>query len=307
MSHPSQYAAIVEAAVRGEFHAAYARRVSDPNAPAAQVAALATRIEGNAPSIKLVEIGNVPIVRRWVGQRQEQALRAAQSMTVYAEEWEANFTVPRTTVEDDQLGLITMRTRELADEAVAHVARQVTLMLAQGNTRPTIDGQPLLSASARGATNANLISTALSTSALQDAIRRMEEFTDDTGEPFGASPDVLLVGPKLRWLARALVESPVVVLDTQGRDYANTLRGVLRVVVSPWLTGPYDDYWFVLDTKREMRAVGYYVKQDNALELQTIFDNDSEYVKLNNRYFVGLRMRHEFFAGAWYTVLGSFV
>lgn len=304
MSHPTQYASVLEAAVRGEFNAAYARGIAGAN----DVVSIATRVVGSEGAAKFVELGNVPLPRRWVGERQFQSLRDANSLTVYADVWENTLSIPRRTVEDDQLGLVMARVREFANTAIEHMARQITLVLAQGTTRIAIDGQPLLSSTARGPGNANIGSAPLSTSALQEAISTMRQYRDETGQPFGVRPNVLLVGPKLQWVARELVESPIVVQANTTNNYTpyrNVLENSLRVVVSDYLIDAYDDYWYVLDTTRAMNAVGYYVKRDNELELQTIFDNESEYVKLNDAYMVGYRMRHEFFAGAWYTVYAS--
>lgn len=304
MSHPTQYASVLEAAVRGEFNAAYARGIAGAN----DVVSIATRVVGSEGAAKFVELGNVPLPRRWVGERQFQSLRDANSLTVYADVWENTLSIPRRTVEDDQLGLVMARVREFANTAIEHMARQITLVLAQGTTRIAIDGQPLLSSTARGSANANIGSAPLSTSALQEAISTMRQYRDETGEPFGVRPNVLLVGPKLQWVARELVESPIVVQANTPNNYTpyrNVLQDSLRVVVSDYLVDAYDDYWYVLDTTRAMNAVGYYVKRDNELELQTIFDNEAEYVKLNDAYMVGYRMRHEFFPGAWYTVYAS--
>lgn len=304
MSHPTQYAAVLEAAVRGEFNAAYARAIAGAN----EVISIATRVVGSEGAAKFVELGNVPMPRRWVGERQYQSLRDATSLTVYADVWENTLLIPRRTVEDDQLGLVMARVREFANTAVEHIAKQITLVLAQGTTRTAIDGLPLLSSTARGSLNANIGSAPLSTNALQEAIARMRQYRDDVGEPFNVNPNVLLVGPKLEFVARELIESQVVVQANTTNNftpYQNVLQNRLRVVVSPYLIDAYDDYWYVLDTTRAMSAVGYYVKRDNELDLQTIFDNESEYVKQYDAYMVGYRMRHEFFPGAWYTVYAN--
>jgi phage major head subunit gpT-like protein len=181
----------------------------------------------------------------------------------------------------------------------------VVTTLAQGTSLPTFDGQPLLSN--RGGANNNLTNSALSTASLQAAIAAMMQFVDDQGAPFGVVPDTLLVGPKLMWVARELLESPVVVLSGGGAtSYRNVLQGSLNLVVSPYLTGAYDDYWFVLDTSREMRAVGVYERTDVPIEVVVLSDPQaSGHVFMHDEVLVGVRKREAVFPGAWFTVYGG--
>jgi len=303
MMSMTQFESLVVPGIRGEFYAAYARRAQEAVYPR-----IATVVQGDSQYLDFSWLGNVPRMREWVGPRQLRSLSTSGNYRVYDKVFEASLSIPRRAIEDEQLSMIMPRVRDLANEAVRHREEWVVTTLAQGTSLPTFDGQPLL-ANRGGPNNINnnLTSSALSTASLQAAIAAMMQFVDDQGAPFGVVPDTLLVGPKLMWVARELLESPVVVLSGGGAtSYRNVLQGSLNLVVSPYLTGAYDDYWFVLDTSREMRAVGVYERTDVPIEVVVLSDPQaSGHVFLHDEVLVGVRKREAVFPGAWFTVYGG--
>jgi phage major head subunit gpT-like protein len=300
MMSMTEFQNLIVPGIRGEFFAAYARRSQDAVYPQ-----IATVVRGDSNYLDFGWLGNVPRLREWVGPRQLRELSTSQNFRVYTKTFEGSLSIPRAAIEDQQLEMIMPRVRDLANEAVRHREEWVVQTLAQGTTLTTFDGQPLLAN--RGGPNNNLTSNALGTDSLQQAISAMMQFVDNQGVPFGVIPDTLLVGPKLMWKARELLESPVVVQASGGASpYKNVLQGTLKLIVSPYLTGAYDDYWFVLDTSREMRAVGVYERTDVPIELTVLSDpQNSDYVFLHDEVLVGVRKREAVFPGAWFTVYGG--
>lgn len=300
MMSMTEFQNLIVPGIRGEFFAAYARRSQDAVYPQ-----IATVVRGDSNYLDFGWLGNVPRLREWVGPRQLRELSTSQNFRVYTKTFEGSLSIPRAAIEDQQLEMIMPRVRDLANEAVRHREEWVVQTLAQGTTLTTFDGQPLLAN--RGGPNNNLTANALGTDSLQQAISAMMQFVDNQGAPFGVIPDALLVGPKLMWKARELLESPVVVQASGGASpYKNVLQGTLKLIVSPYLTGAYDDYWFVLDTSREMRAVGVYERTDVPIELTVLSDpQNSDYVFLHDEVLVGVRKREAVFPGAWFTVYGG--
>ncbi len=135
---------------------------------------------------------------------------------------------------------------------------------------------------------------------------------DDTGTPLGILPDTLIVGPSQQWNAMEIVESPVVVYKASTTDtasptpYKNALQGRLNVVVSPFLTGTFSNYWFLLDTKRPIKSVILQQRSDVPVEFSAL-DNasSSESAFMRDRFYYGVRARYNVGYGLWQCAYGS--
>jgi phage major head subunit gpT-like protein len=154
----------------------------------------------------------------------------------------------------------------------------------------------------------------LDATTLAGAINSMMLTPDDQGTPLGISPDTLVIGPKLQWTAMELVESPVVVYQGNTNDtaastpYLNAFKGRLNVVVSPFLNGTFDDYWFLLDTKRPIKGVILQQRSDVPVEFTAMDDpNASEAAWMRDRFYYGVRGRYNVGFGLWQTVHGGVV
>jgi len=135
---------------------------------------------------------------------------------------------------------------------------------------------------------------------------------DDSGTPMGIVPDTLVVGPAQQWNALELVESPVVVYKGNATDnapstpYKNALAGRLNVVVSPFLQGTSANYWFLLDTKRPIRAVILQQRSDVPVEFTALEGGSgSEAAFMRDRYYYGVRGRYNVGLGLWQTAYGA--
>jgi phage major head subunit gpT-like protein len=136
--------------------------------------------------------------------------------------------------------------------------------------------------------------------------------TDDQGVPLGIAPDTLLVGPKLQWAASELVDSPVVIYKGNDSDsaastpYRNAFQGRLNLVVSPFLTGESDYYWFLLDTKRPIKSLILQQRSDVPVEFSAL-DNSTgaEGAFMRDRFYYGVRARYNVGYGLWQTAYGA--
>lgn len=294
--------------LRTEFAQAY--RSSLDTSVADQIA---TVINTTMPIQKYAWLGATPPMREFVDERRPSGL-SAYSVSIEDKTFESTIAVDRKAIEDDQLDLIRLRVRELAARVVAHRQQITVQALIDGFTATGYDGTAFFGTAhpVSGGTYTNKGTTALSSSTLSDAITQMMLVPDDQGIPLGIVPDTLVVGPKLQWLATELLESPVVVYRGNAADtaasnnYKNALQGRLRLVVSPFLTGTADDYWFVLDTKRPVKGLVLQQRSDVPVEFTALEANSgSEAAFMRDRYYYGVRARYNVGYGLWQAAYGA--
>lgn len=274
---------------------------------------IATVVNTTMPVQRYAWLGAVPPMREFVDERQAQGL-SSHAVTIEDKVFESTISVDRRAIEDDQLDLIRLRIRDLAFRVSAHRQQIVVQALAAGFSGVGYDGQPLFSTShpAGSGTYGNRTTQALSAAALAEGMSAMMTVPDDQGTPLGIVPDTLVVGPKLQWAATELVESPVVVYKGSASDtaaptpYRNALQGRLRLVVSPFLNGASDDYWFLLDTKRPIRAILLQQRSDVPVEFSALeASSGSESAFLRDRFYYGVRGRYNVGYGLWQTAYGA--
>jgi phage major head subunit gpT-like protein len=274
---------------------------------------IATVINTTVPAQKYGWLGAVPPMREFVDERRAQGLNA-HAVTIEDKTFEATIAVDRRAIEDDQLDLIRLRIRDLAFRVSNHRQQIVVEGLAAGFTGLGYDGVSLFNTAhpTGTGTTSNRTTSALSATSLAEGITAMMTVPDDAGTPLGIVPDTLVVGPKLQWTASELIDSPVVIYKGNAIDtapptpYRNALHGTLRLVVSPYLTGASDDYWFLLDTKRPIKAVILQQRSDVPVEF-TALDNrsGSESAFMRDRYYYGVRGRYNVGYGLWQTAYGA--
>ncbi|HWP30471.1 MAG TPA: Mu-like prophage major head subunit gpT family protein [Fimbriimonadales bacterium] len=295
--------------LKTEFDLAYRQRVD--NGIALQ---LATLITTTIPSQKYAWLGNTPVMREFLDERRPTGLNE-YNYTIEDKTFEASIAVDRKAIEDDQYDLIRLRIRDLAERVAEHQHKIVVEALANGFTALGYDGVSFFNSAhttSPGSTYSNRTNVALDATSLANAINNMMLVPDERGEPLGIVPDTLLVGPKLQWTASELVESPVVVYKGNTTDtspstpYKNVFEGKLRLIVSPYLRGTFDDYWFVLDTTRAVRAIILQQRSDVPVEFSAL-DNSgqSDSSWWHDRFYYGVRARYNVGYGLWQTAYGS--
>lgn len=294
---------LLEAGLRVDFMNAYRRRSDE-----GLVGQIATVVQTTLPTQKYGWLGSAPLMREFIDERLPAGLRSA-NYSITDKTFEATIAVDRKALEDDQYGMIRMRARDLAREAARHREQTVIEALVTGTTSAGIgyDGKQLFDTThseGDSGTQSNRASAALSASALQDAASAMMQFKDDRGAIMGIRPDTLVVGPALQWTARELVESEVVVVKgagTQYSPYKNVLQGKFRLIVAPYLIGSAQNYWFLLDTSREMRAIIVQERRDVPIEFLALDAANSDSAFMRDRYLFGARSRYGCGFGLWQT------
>lgn len=293
--------------LKAEFAIAYKTELD-----ASTTEKIATVINTTMPVQKYPWLGTVPPMREFLDERRASGL-AANTVTIEDKTFESTIAVDRKAIEDDQLDLIRLRIRDLAYRVAGHRHQIVIESLAGGFSGLAYDGLSFFHTAhvVNGANVSNKTTSALSATSLADGINAMMLVPDDQGTPLGVSPDTLVVGPKLQWAASELVESPVVVYKGNASDnagstpYKNALQGRLKLVVSPFLQGAYDDYWFLLDTKRPIRGVILQQRSDVPVEFSALEAGNSDSAFMRDRYYYGVRARYNVGYGLWQTAYGA--
>lgn len=295
--------------LKAEFALAYRNELDNSIAER-----LATVVGTTMPSQKYGWLGTVPPMREFIDERRPSGL-APYTVTIEDKVFESTLAVDRRAIEDDQLDMIRLRIRDLAMRVSLHRHQMVVEALAAGFSATGYDGVSIFNSAhptVASSTYSNRTTSALGAGSLSDGINAMMQVPDDQGTPLGIVPDTLVVGPKLQWTAMELVESPVVVYKASATDtasptpYKNALQGRMQVVVSPFLTGSTDDYWFLLDTKRPIKGVILQQRSDVPVEFAALDNsNSSESAFLRDRYLYGVRGRYNVGYGLWQTAYGA--
>lgn len=221
-------------------------------------------------------------------------------------------TIDRTTLEDDQYGLLNMRVDDLGREPHRFWNQLAYEGLAKGFTTLCYDGQYFFDtdhSEGSSGTQVNKGTAALDEGSLSAAETAMMGFVDDKGIPMEILPDTLVVGPKNKKVAWELTMSGVAVIKadtTSGRpgtDFANYWQGKYNVVVSPYLRGTYDDYWFLLDTSKVVKPV--VMQSRSNVPFTTESDMLDGAAKMREKYNYAVRGRFVQGYGLWQTAYGA--
>lgn len=248
-------------------------------------------------------LGQAPSMREWTAERRPKGL-SEFSYSITNKLWESSISVDRTAIEDEKYGQIRIRVQDLAGRARRHANNLVFQLLAAGFSGDCYDGQDFFDdqhSEGSSGTQSNLGTTALSATSLQAAITAMMGFKDDRGEVIGVTPNLLVVPPSLQWTARELLESVNRPDTTLGA--ANVLKGMLDLIVAPWL-GADTNNWFVLDTTHAVKPIIF--QQRTPIEFGAL-ENESENGFMRDQYVYGVRARYNVGYGLWQYAYGAAV
>jgi phage major head subunit gpT-like protein len=301
---------LTQAGVKTEFSAAYVKAQES-----ADWKEIASELETTLPIQEYAWLGRGAIMKPFVDEAEDQSVRE-DTYTLADTIYKGNLAIQRKTIEDDQYAEIMRRARDLGQEPVRHWNELAYLGLALGFTSTCYDGQYFFNSShsegLSGVQN-NTSSSSLSDASLEAAHTSMTALVDDKGKPLWVRPDTLVVGPALERRAWNLVGQPVVVAGvgsgtagsgaTASTPYNNYFYGRYKVVVNPYLIGTYAYYWFLLDTKREIKPIVIQNRMDVPITLETDMDQPSQ--KIKEVYHFTARGRYVQGYGLWQLAYGS--
>ncbi|MCY1358953.1 Mu-like prophage major head subunit gpT [compost metagenome] len=249
-------------------------------------------------------LSNFPKMRRWIGAKVVKALEAFK-YTVVNEDFEATVEVDRNHIDDDNLGIYKPQA-EMAGFSSAQLPDELVYEAVNGGfTKLTYDGQyhfdtdhPVGSSlvsnkSTVALSNASLAAAQAGYGAARTA---MKQFRDEEGRSLNITPNVLLVGPALEDMARALL--------TDGKladDKPNPYKGTAELVVDGRIES--DTAWFLLDTTKPIKPFIYQPRKKPVFVQQINPESDDVYNL--KKYKFGAEARAAAGYGFWQLSFGS--
>ncbi|NIW15640.1 MAG: hypothetical protein GWN31_17320, partial [Candidatus Thorarchaeota archaeon] len=201
------------------------------------------KTKSTSDSEKYGWLGESPQLREWVDERQLSGLNDFD-YTLPNKDYEATLKVDKNTMDDDQLGNVKVRVRDLAARARTHPRKLFFDALVAGTTDLCYDGQAFFSNSHNesGSAQDNLLgysaagsipTVAEFTAAFEAARAAIRGFQDDQGEPRNEGELDLHV------VASPLLENVMdqVFNATLLSNSTNTLKGAAKPLVSSRLSG----------------------------------------------------------------------
>lgn len=266
----------------------------------------------------LLALGGLPEMSEWSGAKIFDGLRLLLQNT-QNKNWSANLRLHKDTLRYDQSGLVGDAVSGLlAAQADFYAKQSVTAMIANGTC---ITGVALYSATqpyanaGGGGTQSNYGTTTMSLAIIDTIIETMRAYTFE-GKLLNIVPDYIVCGPHKERMAKEICETPdrTVAVANDGVE-AGTRIGVttvtkafpggkLTVIIDPRLSGTYDEYFFIGDSKvsKPMAAITaeapHMVAQDR---------DDSYFRFLNNEYLWSVEANVGFAPYFPFGTYGSFV
>jgi phage major head subunit gpT-like protein len=253
-------------------------------------------------------------MREWVGPRQVKNI-ASQKLEVRNRTFEETIGVNVNDIEDDQYGMYAPLISEVGMSAGNLWGDLFVEALVTNST--WLDGVAFFSTAGRKYDGTNAINN-YGTAALTDATYAaayvaMMGYVGHSGKPLRVIPDTLVVGPKLLETAKKIVQLPAVLTSglTGESSYVNWTSAPnpwynsAKLEVLPELVGTYDDYWFLLCTKRPLRPVVISKREQPKLVRKDRVDDDN--VFLEDKILYGTKGRGEAALAMPHLIFGNYV
>lgn len=213
------------------------------------------RLVMEVPSTTMTEtyewLGSVPKMREWVSERLLGDL-SEESFSLTNKHYEATVSVDRNALEDNRLGMILPRVRQLGMEAARYPRELVMDVIKNGTSLTGYDGVALFSDSHIGGDNL-LAGAGVTVANLQTDLAAvfgaMRGFTDDKGRAMNVTPDLVVVPPELEFPMRTALNAAIIA------DTTNVYQGIADIMVAPELTDAND--WYAFNTTGAMKALIY--------------------------------------------------
>lgn len=250
-------ALLLEKGLRADFMKAY----NNGEQPA-DVMPFIMETTSTSDSEKYGWLGEVPQMTEWTDERKLRGLKD-YDYTLPNKDYEATLKVDRNAMEDDQLGAVKLRIKDLAIKARQSFPRKLFFdQLVKGTTELCYDGVPFFSAShpESGEAQSNLLTgtssgpytTAEFVADLEAARAALRSFKDDQGEPRNEGElDLMIVAPTS---LEAVIDK--VIAADMINNTTNTLKGVARKLISSRL--PNDQNWYLADVSGNLKP---FIKQ----------------------------------------------
>ena len=253
---------------------------------------LATTVSSSARSEDFAWVGESPTLKDWpAGQERDPQVVSEAKYSVDNARFEATISVARMDLDDDQVGGLPLRIRQLAQRAQQHKNSLIVSALAGGEALACYDGSAYFGDHpARGAqsgTQSNIhaasgTTTAAISSDLSACIAKMRKFKDEYNQPLNGE----LVG-SLTLVCSPDLERPMTEVLESGMIEAsdNVMRQKASMLVSSRLQG---DSWYCLNTGDVIRPLLY--SDRDPIEFAAL-ESSSDMGFKSEQYMYGVRYR----------------
>lgn len=271
---------VLEKGLKAEFNRAMAEVLGNPESEAAKIKAIATEVPSTSNSEKYGFLGDLPLVREWLGDKEAEAFED-YDYTIKNKDWEVTVPIDRNELEDDQMGAIRPRIAMMPQMIMMQRLEMLEDLLSEGTTNLAYDGAAFFSSRA---VNDNL---SVGTGATYDKIRTdimsntaaMYNFKSDKGRYFRFTPDTIVAPVEM---AEAVLTA---IMPAKSETAYNPAANQIKNVI--WLPGQTDtsDY-YLLCTKFSLKPFILQVRKNPVPVL------DDTMVKRNRKLLFSAEGRH---------------
>jgi phage major head subunit gpT-like protein len=245
-------------------------------------------------------LGQVPRVRQWIGDRTFDQLRAYK-YNITNVTWESGIEVERDDIEDDKLGLVAPRIKDLATVAQESYCDLIFDLCTTGFTQTCYDGQFFFDTDHSDAGSANQGNKATASlddaGAFDTAFAAMMAYKAENGVRLNIRPTHLVVPPQLRSTAMTIVGNQFLANGASNPNY-----GVVELVVEPRLAD-YPTRWFMFDLSKTIKPFVLQVRRPFEFIAMDAPTDESAFMR--NKFRYGVSARHNAGYGLWQCAYGS--
>jgi phage major head subunit gpT-like protein len=258
----------------------------------------------------------MPALREWIGPKRFDSVRLS-TFSVAMKSYEKSFEIPRRKLVGMTIPALEKRIQTWLNNFTMIYDKLAIALIVSNPT--CYDGVALASAShprgAAGATQSNITTSAFSVANHKAIVSAMQSLTDENGEPFEISPNLIVCGPKTLSSVLEVTKSTtrLAAVDNSGAESGTRVAaatidnvfagaelyggGSMFVICSKRLIGTYDDYVLYLDTTKGCKPVIGFRKR--APEVTSMTDMTSPDRFKRDVYQWSVEVDIVFAPGAW--------
>lgn len=262
-----------------------------------QLAGVALRfmmeVQSTGPQTNLNWVGGIPAMRQWIGDRVLNTLKL-KGFYIENVDWETSIGIPANELDDDTLGIIDPRIRQLADAYLIHVYDNLVTLIEAGASTECYDGQYFFDtdhSEGDSGTQYNYTSSgALSSSTFRSARANMMELKGDNGKLLGIRPTHLWCGSTLEGTAE-----DILLAEKNSAGATNTDRKKCEILILPGLAST--TMWGLVDLSGTLKPFAKLNRRP--LAFTSLTDPDSPEFFKNRLLQFGIDYRGNYGYAMW--------
>lgn len=248
---------------------------------------VATVIKANAISVNYAWLGDMPMMKEWIGDRDVKALKDYEYI-IKKKRYEATIGVDRDHILFDTLGVVKPRIQSMASAAkTSYDDLSFGLLESNGNC---YDSSPFFGEhTMNGKIYDNLYALELNQESFLKVRADMMSIKSEGGRNLGVKPNLLVVPPQLESKAIELLKADIVDSST------NITKGMAEILVVPQLTD--ETSWYLLDVSKPIKPLILQINKKITFTAMDRPDDESVFMRAEFRY--GVDGEHNAGYGLW--------